>query len=168
MIKITDTLIDEIAQKVKSSKRGRCNYNFHKDYSDKLQRLLNVSNKFSYVRPHKHIASHKTEIFIVLKGEILILEFNDDGQIIDYIILGTKRGNFGVEILPGVWHSFVSLEKNSCLYEVKEGPYISEGDKVLAPWAPEEGSKEGELFVGEILKRIKQKSPDVFGVSCRR
>ena len=157
MIKITDKLISRLANKAKTAKRGRVNYNFHKDYSEKVQRLLNVAGQGSYVRPHKHENPDKTETFILLKGKVLVLEFGLDRKVSDYFILDLQKGNLGVEISPGVWHSFISLSEGSCVYEVKEGPYNPKIDKKFAPWAPQERSKEAGLFNKKILSDLNIK-----------
>lgn len=47
----------------------------------------------------------------------------------------------GVEIEPGVWHSFIGLEENSVLYEVKEGPFIENSAKHYPGWAPAKGTR---------------------------
>lgn len=154
MIKITDSIIKKIGEKIRASGRKRCNYNFHKDFKDPIQRLINVADFNSYIRPHKHENPDKIEIFIILKGKVLILEFDEKGRVIDNFVLDSLKGNFGVEIAPRVWHSFISLEDGSCVYEIKEGPYDSASDKTPALWAPEEGMRDGEEFNKKILREL--------------
>ena len=151
MIKITDTLIAGVAVKAKRSKRKRKNYNCHKAYSEKVQRRLNVAYPGTYIRPHKHENPDKVEIFIILKGRVLIVTFNDKGGVKERFLLDAKKGNRGVEIQPKVWHSLICLEEASCLYEVKEGPYEPLTDKNFAPWAPKEGTEAAALFNERIL-----------------
>ena len=85
----------------------------------------------------------------------MVIEFNDDGEIIDHIILDSEKGKKGVEIPPKTWHSFIVLKEGSVLYEVKEGPFIKETDKIFAKWAPEEGTKEAQEFNEKILSNLK-------------
>ena len=118
MMKITDAIISEASEKAKSSGRKRCNYNFHKSYSDPIQRFLNAVEPNSYLRPHKHEDPDKTEIFLSLKGRVLILEFDDKGSITDHFILDLQDGKIGVEIPPRTWHSFIALQEGSVLYEI--------------------------------------------------
>lgn len=155
MIKITDKFISQNIDKKKILKRGRCNYNFHKKYSEKVQRFFNISNPLSYIRPHKHENPDKREIFIILKGRTVILEFDKKGNVKDYFILDSKKGNFGVEIPPKVWHTFISLERGTTLYEIKEGPYNPKADKSFAPWASAEGTADAANFNKKILNRLK-------------
>lgn len=158
MIKINNQLIKRVARKAKTAPRKRINYNFHKDYNEGIQRILNAADLQTYVRPHKHEAPDKTEIFIILKGRVLCLEFDDTGKPKDHFFLDAKKGNLGVEIKPGVWHSFISLKNGSCVYEVKEGPYNPKADKQFAPWAPaEDDIKEGRRFNRKIISQLKSK-----------
>ena len=159
MIKINNKLIKQVARKAKTAPRKRINYNFHQDYNEGIQRILNAADTQTYVRPHKHEAPDKTEIFIILKGRVLCVEFDDAGKITDHLFLDAVKGNFGVEIKPGTWHSFISLKNGSCVYEIKEGPYDPKVDKQFAPWSPaEDDIKEGRRFNREIVTQLKSKT----------
>ena len=46
----------------------------------------------------------------------------------------------GIDLPPGLWHTIVCLEKDSVLYETKQGPFTPIPEEDMAPWAPEEGS----------------------------
>jgi len=155
MIKITNQLIDEISNEAKVSDRKRCNYSFHNSNGDYIQRFLNAGEPDTYVRPHKHENPDRVEIFLILKGRFLVIEFDDNGEIIDHIILDSEKGKKGVEIPPKIWHSFIVLQEGSVLYEIKEGPFIEETDKIFAKWAPEEGTKEAHEFNKKILSDLK-------------
>jgi hypothetical protein len=41
MIKITDNLINDLSNQAKTLRRKRCNYNFHKNDKDPIQRFIN-------------------------------------------------------------------------------------------------------------------------------
>lgn len=155
MIKITDKLLNTVSNEAKVSDRKRCNYRFHNSNSDNIQRFLNAGEPGTYVRPHKHENPDRVEIFLILKGRFLVNEFNDKGEIIDHIILDSEEGKKGVEIPPKTWHSFIVLKEGSVLYEIKEGPFIKETDKIFAEWAPEEGTKEAQEFNEKILSNLK-------------
>ena len=154
MIKINSQLLSKISRESEESLRKRINYNFHKSSTDFIQRFLNALQPATYLQPHKHENPDKVEIFILLTGKVLIVEFDDKGEIIDHVILDHKRGNFGVELPPKTWHSFLALESNSVLYEIKEGPYNPDTDKTLAEWAPPESTQEGIEFNNQILKKL--------------
>ncbi|MFZ4571070.1 MAG: WbuC family cupin fold metalloprotein, partial [Bacteroidales bacterium] len=131
--------------------RRRKNYNFHKEYSDTLQRLLNAMEPMSYVRPHKHEDPDKREVFFALRGRILVVEFDESGNIADHIILDPLNGVFGAEIPEKTFHTIVSLETGTVAYEVKDGPYSPISDKNFAAWAPFEGSPDALPYLEKLV-----------------
>ncbi|MGD9032065.1 MAG: WbuC family cupin fold metalloprotein [Desulfobacteraceae bacterium] len=155
MLKITDKIINETSDKAKTSKRKRCNHNFHKRYSDPIQRFLNAVEPDSYLRPHRHEDPDKTEIFLAIKGRVVIVEFDDNGSISDHFVLDRQEGMIGVEIPPKTWHSFIALREGSVLYEIKEGPFVEWVGMIFAEWAPEEGTEAAREFNEDILKELK-------------
>lgn len=154
MIKINEEYIDKTSQKAKTSPRKRMNYNFHKEDAARLQRMLNAMEPDTYIQPHKHENPDKVEAFFALRGRIVVVEFDDNGKITDYIELDSKKGNYGVEIPARTWHTLISLESGSVAYEVKDGPYNVAVDKNFAPWAPAENDGESENYLKEILIKL--------------
>ncbi|MCX5686727.1 MAG: WbuC family cupin fold metalloprotein [Candidatus Omnitrophica bacterium] len=155
MIKITDALIENVLKKAASSPRKRANYNFHKTCDAPIQRMLNAAHPGTCVRPHKHENPDKVEVFVILKGRALIVEFDAKGRPTDHMILDPSRGGYAVEIPPRVWHTFIALKPGTVLYEVKEGPYNKEVDKNFASWAPEEGTEEAQAFNKRLIEHLK-------------
>jgi cupin fold WbuC family metalloprotein len=155
MIKIDSSFTENVLKKARLSSRKRSNYNFHKTYDALIQRMLNAAEPGTYVRPHKHENPDKTEIFVILSGKAVAVEFDQDGNPVDHMILSHEEGCYAVEIPPKVWHSFITLEPDTVLYEGKEGPYNKDVDKNFASWAPEEGSPEAQKFNAKVLKQLK-------------
>jgi len=157
MLKITSQLVSEVSSQAKANTRRRQHYNFHKTYGEPIQRLLNACEPDSYFRPHNHTDSQILEILLIVRGEIVVVIFDDFGNIRDYAILSHKTLNYGVEILPNEWHSMIALEPGSVMFEIKEGPFDESRAKVFAPWAPVENSPEAEEFNALILRKLKIK-----------
>lgn len=149
---IDNRLLDDVASQAALSNRKRKNYNFHSEYNDPVNRMLNAFEPETYVRPHKHEDPDKIEVFVLLQGKALIVEFDDAGEITSHTVLSKDAGVLGVEIAERVWHTVISLEKGTVLYEVKPGPYVMAADKNFAAWAPEEGTV-GCLQYNEIIKQ---------------
>ena len=122
-----------------------------------LQRLLNAAEPGTYIQPHKHEDPDKNEIFVILKGSVVVVEFDDKGNIIDHLILNAAGDGKAVEISPRRWHSFIVLKPGSVLYEVKEGPYDKTADKKFAAWAPAEGSGSAQAFNAKVLAKLNIK-----------
>ena len=147
---IARSLMDLLSDGARHSSRRRKNLNFHFAGDDLLQRMLNAFEPGTYVRPHKHGEPEKREVFLLLRGRLLMVFFDDEGNITERKLLDQQQGNYGVEIPPGVWHAAVSLAEGTIVYEVKDGPYDPETDKQFAPWAPEEGSPEADEYLQQL------------------
>ena len=158
MKKITAELLDEVTQKALESPRKRMNHNFHEDLGADLQRLLNAMEPYTYIRPHRHADPDREELFVVLRGTLLAIQFDEEGEIIDHLVLSAEEGNYGVEIPPRTYHTVISLESGSVAFEVKNGPFIPKTEGSSAIWAPEEGTPEAELYVRELVKRANSRS----------
>ena len=131
------------------------NYNFHQQFDDPINRMLNAMNRGAYIQPHKHKDPDKREVFIILTGRVAVIEFNDEGSIVNHIILDHRQGNYGTEIPVGTWHSLIALKDGSVVYEVKDGPYSPSDDKNFAPWAPKEGSSGCTEFIKDIIAKLE-------------
>lgn len=151
---ISKDLIEKVVTKAKKVPRKRMNHNFHASFDDPINRMLNAMEPGTYCRPHKHENPDKREVFIVLRGKLAVILFNDDGKIMRVIKLIPKEGFYGAEIPAKTWHTIVSLEQGSIAYEIKDGPYNVEDDKNFAPWAPEEDSLEAPAYLKNILEQI--------------
>ena len=74
----------------------------------------------------------KNETFILLRGKVRVLTYNDDGTVCEDVVLCCEEGKYGIDIPKNTWHSLECLESDSCIFEVKEGPFVShEEDGIL-------------------------------------
>ena len=154
MIKIVSPeLLNEVSQKAMNSPRRRLNHNFHDDLADSINRMLNAFEPGTYIQPHKHENPDKREVFIVLRGSLVVVFFDNSGTPTDFVLLDRDKGNYAVEIPVGAWHSLFSLESGSVVYEVKDGPYLPMNDKNFAEWAPKEGDPNCEEYLVRLIDR---------------
>lgn len=127
---IEQSLIDKVSAEAKESPRLRMNYNFHQSLDEKCHRFLNALEPGTVVPIHKHPT--KDETFVILRGKVKVTTHNDDGSIIESVVLCAEEGRYGVNIPKGVWHTIESLESGSCIFECKEGPFVEhEVDGIL-------------------------------------
>ena len=119
---IDKQLLDDVSRQAQKSDRLRMNYNFHQSLEDKCHRFLNAVEPGTKVEIHRHPT--KDETFIVLRGKVRISTYDDEGNVVESSILCPDDGTFGVDIPKNVWHDLESLEPNSCIFEVKEGPFV--------------------------------------------
>lgn len=154
---ISPDLLNGLTQKAKQSPRRRLNHNFHDDLADPINRMLNALEPGTYIQPHKHENPDKREIFIVLRGSLVVAFFDDSGKVIEFVLLDPKNGNYGVEVPVGTWHSLFTLEPGTVIYEVKDGPYSPLDDKNFAPWAPREGDSGCVEFLETLIARYNNR-----------
>ena len=126
---IDKKLLDEVAERAKSSPRLRMNYNFHRSLDEKCHRFLNAVEPGTVVDIHRHLT--KDETFVLLRGRVRVNTYKDDGSIMDSVELNPDDGRYGMNIPKGVWHNLESLETNSVFFECKEGPYSQEDQEVM-------------------------------------
>ncbi len=120
---IDDNLLNCVTEEAKKSPRLRMNYNFHDSLEDKCHRFLNAVEPGTMVEIHRHPT--KDESFVVLRGRVKVTSYNDDGNVIESVVLCQEEGRYGVDIKKGVWHNLESLAPGSVIFECKEGPFTS-------------------------------------------
>lgn len=152
VVYVTRELLDRLCLRAAQAPRGRTNHNFH-DYADGYQRLLNVVQPGSYIRPHRHRDPGKSESFVVLQGAIAFFRFDDEGKILEARRLEPRGELRAVDLAPGVWHCFLALERDTVVFEGKNGPYDPDRDKEFPAWAPPEGDPGAEAYMERLLSR---------------
>lgn len=157
VLAITKSLLREKSGHAKLNRRGREILVLHDGDGDTLQRMLNAIEPGSYIRPHRHVTPPKAEGLIVLAGAVGFVPFTSSGQPDEasFVHMGGESEVLGVDYRAGVWHSFFALEPGTVVYEVKPGPYEATSDKEFAPWAPEEGAPEAELYLADLEKLFR-------------
>jgi cupin fold WbuC family metalloprotein len=139
---VSKKMLDDLTLKAKLSPRKRLNHNFHDDLADPINRMLNALEPGTYLQPHKHENPDKREVFIVVRGSLVVVFFDDSGSPTEFVLLDPVTANHAVEIPVGVWHTLIALKSGSVVYEVKDGPYQPLSDKNFASWAPNEGHQD--------------------------
>ena len=119
---IDDKILDDLSAQAKASPRLRMNYNFHHSLDELCHRMLNALEPGTEVPIHHH--PDKDETFVILRGKIRVTTYNDDGSVVDSVVLCQDDGIFGVDIPKNVWHTLEALEPNSCIFECKQGPFV--------------------------------------------
>ena len=121
-MKIIDSnLLNEVSAQAKASPRLRMNFNFHQSLEDKCHRMLNAVEPGTDIPIHKH--PDKDESFVILRGKVRSTSYNDNGSIIESVVLCAEDGVYGVDIPKNVWHKLEAIE-SSVIFECKQGPYV--------------------------------------------
>ena len=118
---IDQHLLDELAAQAKASPRLRMNLNFHQSLDEKCHRFLNAMEPGTVVAVHHHPT--KDETIVVLRGRVAVKTYDDNGEVIERVVLCHEDGCFGMNIPKIVWHTVECLEP-AVLFECKEGPFV--------------------------------------------
>ncbi len=118
---INDELLDKVTVEAEASPRLRMNYNLHDSLDAKAQRLLNVLLPGTPLPIHRH--RHTAETYILLRGKMFVVFYDDLGGQTERFLLDPALGNYGVQIPKGQWHGVEVIEP-STIFEVKDGPYM--------------------------------------------
>lgn len=76
---------------------------------------------------HRH--QHTAETYIVLRGAIKVLFYNDDRVLTDEFMVDPLEGVYGLHIPIGQWHTLEVLVSGTTIFEVKDGPYTPLGEE---------------------------------------
>lgn len=120
-------LFDRITEKARSSERLRMNHNLHQSLDAKAQRLFNALEPGTVLPIHRH--RHTDETYIVVRGHITVLFYNDEREVTERYDLNPQVGRFGVHNPQGQWHTLEVLESGTVIFEVKDGPYVPLGEE---------------------------------------
>ena len=118
---INKTLLDSVSKQAKESPRLRMNYNLHEKLTDSTHRFFNAMEPGTVVPIHRH--QNCAETFILVRGSMRVVLYDDDRNVIEDTILSAGGDNYGIHIPKGVWHWVEILESGTITFEVKEGPY---------------------------------------------
>ena len=144
---IAQATLTQLSSDARHSPRRRQHLNVHAELSDPIQRLFVAFEPGTYVQPHRHPEPGKWEMFVLLAGEAAVLLFDADGRVRERVMLCAQAGQRLIEIPPQQWHTLVSLQAGTLLFETKPGPYTPLSDKDFAGWAPPENTPGVSEFV---------------------
>ena len=136
---IDQQLLNSITAQAQENPRLRKNYNLHPADDFCCHRLLNAIEPESYIRPHRHLDPVKDETFVIIRGRLGVIMFDDQGTATQTVVLDHEGDAIIADIPHGVYHTAVSLVQGTIFFEAKAGPYkpLSEAEK--AHWSPEDG-----------------------------
>ncbi len=118
---IDQNLLNKVSDEAESNVRLRMNYNFHTSLDAPSQRLLNAMEPGTILAIHRH--QHTAETYVVLRGSVRVLFYNDRGEVTETAVLNPLNGAYGVNIPLEQWHTVEVLEADTVIFETKDGPY---------------------------------------------
>lgn len=138
--------LDALSDEARRRPRRRVNANLH-EMADPVHRLLNAAEPGTYIRPHRHLHPPKDETYVVVRGALGLLLFDDGGTVTSAKTLAGGGGDaFGADIPAGVFHTVVALETGTVFFEVKVGPYVPPSGEDVPAWSPAEGDASAATY----------------------
>ncbi|HEX4341446.1 MAG TPA: WbuC family cupin fold metalloprotein [Polyangiaceae bacterium] len=154
---LDDAALAETVAYSRTSPRKRVIKPFHRSLDEPLHRMLNAVQPGTYVRPHRHVAPPNPESWVLLRGRVVFFTFDDEGRVTHSVELAAQGPRFGVDLVAGVFHTFVTVEADTVLFEVKSGPYSST-EKAFAPWAPAELDEGVPAYLESLMAAHRERS----------
>jgi hypothetical protein len=120
MIIIDNNLLDSLFEQAKESPRQRIHLDLRDSETDGSQRMLNVLLKTTRIPIHRHPDS--SESIFLLRGKIDEVFFDDEGNETERFHLDPLKGNYGIQVPAGKYHTLEVLEP-AVIFESKNGKY---------------------------------------------
>ena len=114
-------LLDTLSAQAKNSPRLRMNLDLRNMPADQSQRMLNALEPGTVMPIHRH--RNTSETVVVLRGKVKWLYYNDQGELIDTILVASDGDIRGLSVPMGQWHSIECSESGSVILETKDGPW---------------------------------------------
>ena len=85
-------LLNQITAEAQKNPRLRMNYNLHDSLEAKAQRLLNALEPGTILPVHRHM--NTSETYILLRGQLNVLFYDDNKTLTATFELNSTKGNF--------------------------------------------------------------------------
>ncbi|MBI2065955.1 cupin fold metalloprotein, WbuC family [Candidatus Woesebacteria bacterium] len=144
--------IEELFSLAESLPQQRATLTLYRSPDEKTLTEINVILPGSYIRPHKYPDSSRTETSVPLSGSAQLVTFGDNGEISQKELL---RVGMVAKVDANTWHTLVA-GFHFATFEVKVYPLGDDKkkDEVFAPWAPEEGTDEADIYFENLRQKL--------------
>jgi len=146
--------IEALFSLARSLPRKRATLTLYRSQGEKTHTEIKAILPETYIRPHKHINPHQTETFVPLRGIAELVTFSDEGEILQKVLVGREMVAVA-EVEANTWYTLVARTPFAA-FEVKVHPAGDDKGKgeVFAPWAPEEGTKEADIYFENFRQKL--------------
>lgn len=150
---LTDDQIAELLATASASPRRRIARVLHSP-GDEFNRVFNVMMHDSYMQPHHHPGPEKIEHIHLIRGEIVIVFFDERGGIDSLTRLG-PRGVKSVTVPAFTWHTYAIMSDHAITYETMMGVYDPRTWKTMGGWAPAEQTDEAGVYLNALKQQAR-------------
>lgn len=157
LIKVDNTVIENIKNKARIRKKGRFRLCLHHSSEDELHEMIIVRNRGDYCRPDKHL--NTTESQTIIEGAMLVILFEDNGDIREVFEL-SKKCYCTYRIDRDNYHMQIPITEQAVYYETRQGPF-TERSNIYPEWAPKTEDEDAiEQYMTELKHRIIDLIPE--------
>lgn len=155
IVRLGQAELDLIRHQAAVSPRRRARICAHRDHSDAVHEMFIAISADSYIHPHKHLG--KGESFHIVQGQVDVVVFDDDGELLDVVELGDRgsRKDFFYRLSTSLFHTLLIPADVLVVHEVTKGPFDPQRT-VLAPFAPSEHEPEWTAYMRGVADRVKE------------
>lgn len=141
-LSVTPEDIKDLVNLAKTNPKRRARINTHPSNDSDVHEMIIAFLKDSYIPPHRH--QNKTESFHIIKGQLDVIFFDEEGHIINRIDLGDYASGkpFYFRSTNKDWHTVLIKSDFAIIHETTKGPFDS-NESEYAPWCPHEDDKQG-------------------------
>ncbi len=156
--KITEVTLKDIEflkTQAAATQRKRIRFCSHLTVEDTLHEMLIVHTKGAYVRPHKHL--NKIESFHIIEGNLDVIIFDNDGEIIRTINMSDYASGktFYYRLSENLYHTVIPATDHVVFHETTHGPFMREATS-FASWAPDENNYPAiKTFWAQLSKKFE-------------
>ena len=138
-VRIDRNVISDLRKISENNNRANVRICLHDSPMANHHDMVILERKGKYYRPHKH--NNKGEAFHIISGQMGIFSFDDDGCVIDSVIL-FESDIYRVE--SGQYHAVLPITDDVIYHENKPGPFLGDEDSIFPDWAPD-GTNANEI-----------------------
>ena len=118
---IDSKILDDLSAQAKSNPRLRQSLDLRTSPNDNSQRMLNALEPGTIMPIHRH--RNTSETMVMLRGSLIECLYDDNGELIDEILMKPNAEHSIIQLDKGQWHSLKCLESGTVIFEAKDGAY---------------------------------------------
>jgi len=125
--------IEKLKTQAETAPYRRARLCLHHDHTDPVHEMFIVFCKDSIIPIHKHL--NKSESFHVIEGELDVVIFDDEGNLVRRVEMGPPGSgkSFLYRMSVDAWHSVIPRSDFVAIHETTTGPFEAD-DCAYAPW----------------------------------
>jgi len=130
-------MVENIKEEARKSSRLIARLLMHLSHEDPVQEMLIAMCRGCAVAPNRALG--RSESLQVVEGEMLLIMFNENGEVIQKIEMGPPGSDkaFLYRFTSTPWHTMVPLTEMVVVHETLQGPFV-QSSEAPPEWIPQD------------------------------